>query len=131
MMDTIASKPKYLFLIDSLGAILSVTLYVTILANFESVFGIPQNAVYILAVLAGIYALYSGICYLIPLKNWRVCLQIIAIANLFHCVLTVSMLFYYQESLTIFGLLYFIGEFIIVISLAIVELKIASTKGTK
>jgi hypothetical protein len=127
-MDKIASKPKYLFLIDSLGAILSTTLYITVLANFEAIFGIPPNAIYILAILASIYALYSGICYLIPLKNWRVCLQIIAIANLFHCILTVAMLFYYQGSFTILGLLYFIGEFMIVISLAIVELKIARHK---
>jgi hypothetical protein len=120
-------KPQNLFFIDSLGAALSATLYILVLARFENIFGMPQNTLYFLSLLATIYAAYSCLCYLINLENWKSYLKIIALANLVHCCLIIGLLFYFYQQLTFLGLLYFIGEIIIVSSLAIIELKTATT----
>ena len=105
---------------------LSATLYILVLANLYSVFGIPITELYFLGVLAVIYATYSFTCYIKDLNHWEPFMKAIAIANLFHCCLTIGLIIYYFEQITIWGMLYFIGEMIIVIPLAILELKTAS-----
>ncbi len=130
-LKRIALNPKRLFLIDSLGALLSAILYSAVLARFESIFGMPQNVLYGLSFLAGAYAIYSCICYFSNLEKWRPYLKIIAIANLLHCCLTIGLVFSCYQKLTILGLCYFAGELIIVMSLAVVELKTISYKNAQ
>lgn len=121
-----AADSRKLFLIDSLGALLSALLYGVVLANLESVFGMPPKILYGLSFMAGLYAIYSGICYFLNLKNWQPFLKIIALANLFHCHLTIGLVFFHFQKITLLGLLYFVGELILVVSLAIIEWKTAS-----
>ena len=123
--NNIAARPKKLFLIDGLCALVSTILYLTLLVNLESTFGIPKTPLYLFAMLATGYNIYSFTCYGLALENWRPYLQVIGIANLLHSLLTLAMLFYYQESLTLLGVFYFVGEVLIVSSLAIIEIKIA------
>ena len=88
----------------------------------------PQSVLYPLALLAGIYAVYSGVCYLLKPKRWRPYLRVIAIANLAHCGLILGLIVLYYPALTTVGILYLIGEILIVISLAVVELKVAAIR---
>lgn len=118
--------PRKLFLIDGLGALLSVFLVGVVLSRFESVFGMPQTATYWLAALPCLFALYSFTCFLLIKENWRPYLRLIALANLLYCGLTMGLVIYFYQRLTVWGLLYFVGEVIVVIGLAYVELKTAS-----
>lgn len=122
-----ALNPRKLFLIDCLGALLSAVLYGAVLAQFEDTFGMPPKVLYTLSILAGVYAIFSGSCYLANLKKWEPFLRIIALANLLHCCLTIGLVVAYYQEITSLGLLYFAGELVIVTSLAIVELKTASS----
>lgn len=131
LLDEISLNPRRLFLIDSLGALLSTLLYLFVLAKMVGVFGMPQKVIYPLAVLAGVYTIYSGLCYWLKPKNWRPFLKVIALANLLHCGLTFCLLFIYQQELTALGVVYFLGEIIIVVCLAIIELRVASEKGVQ
>lgn len=119
-------NPNRLFLIDSVGALLSTILLGFILVRFENIFGMPANALYLLSFIACIFFIYSLLCYLIKIENWRPYLKIIAIANLLYCCLTLGLIIYLYQKLTIFGLLYFVLEIIIVIILSITELKAVS-----
>ncbi len=121
-------KPRRLFLIDSLGAMLSAVLYGGLLAQFQSTFGLPADIAYGLAVAAGAFAIYSGICYLLNLKKWQPYLKVIAVANLLHCGFTIGLAGIYYQEITLLGILYFSGEWLIVISLALVEWRTASGK---
>jgi len=96
------------------------------LNNFQSFFGMPLREIHILTILAALYAAYSFSCYFFKVDNWSAFLKIIAVANLFHCVLTIGLVIYFNEVMTIWGVLYFIGELIIVVPLALYEFKIAS-----
>ena len=131
VIKSITQEPKKLFLIDGYGALLSSLLYGMVLSRYESVFGVPQKTVYFLGVLAGLYAVYSFSCYLIKLKDWRLNMKIIAMANLIHCCLTIGIVIFYFYEITLIGILYFFGELIIVVPLALWEMKTAATIGNQ
>jgi hypothetical protein len=117
---------KKLFLVDSLGALLSAILLGLVLAQFEKTFGMPQNVLYILAVLPCIFAVFSFVCFFSKTTNWRPLMKIIATANLLYCCLTAGLMVYFYQNLTVLGMTYFILEIIIVMSLAYLEWKTAS-----
>lgn len=121
--------PKQLFLIDSFGALLTAFMLGIVLARLESFFGMPRDILYILSLIACVFALYSFICYRFTPVNWPLFLRIIAIANLAYCILTISCIIYLYQLLTIWGLLYFLLECIVIVVLVSIEWRKAATKG--
>ena len=119
-----------MFLIDALGAVLSGSLYILLLAQLENVFGMPPNVLYLLAALAGVYALYSGLCYFFTPQAWPLFLKIIAFANLSHCAFTIALVIFHHELLSPLGHAYFAGELLIVAPLAWLEWKVAGKPTT-
>jgi len=125
-LDKLAIMPKKLFLIDSLGALVTALLLSQVLARFEQVFGMPKDMLYFLAALAGLLAIYSFTCHLRLRENWRPFLKAIAIANVLYCLLTLNLMIYFREDLTALGFAYFIGEIIIVLVLARIEIAVST-----
>lgn len=123
-------SPQKLFLVDGLGALLSAFMLGVVLVHFKSVFGMPATTLYLLAFIPCIFVLYDVVCYLKVRENKRLFLKGIAVANLSYCLLSIVMLIYHYEQLTYLGILYFIGELIIVVLLANLQLRIASNKQT-
>jgi uncharacterized membrane protein YuzA (DUF378 family) len=126
-IDKIILNPKLIFLIDGFGAILSVFLLGFVLVQLENIIGMPSQTLYILAGIAGVFSVYSFFCAFRITKKWKTFLKIIALANLFYCLLTFLLLFYHHSELTSLGIIYFILEMILIVGLAIVELKIANS----
>lgn len=120
-------NPTRLFLIDSLGALLSALMLGLVLANLENVFGIPPGVLYFLAFIACIFFVYSFLCFKGNIENWRPYMKLIAIANLLYCCLTIGVIIYIPQKPTALGLLYFVLEIFAVTILATIELKVAST----
>ena len=116
-----------LFLIDSLGALLSAVMLGFVLTKYEAFFGMPTDVLHVLAVIPCVFSFYSFLCFLIKTKNERLYLTIIAVANLLYCCLTTTYILFFYSKLTIWGLFYFVAEIIIVVFLAVYELKIAKT----
>ncbi len=119
-------NPKKLFLIDSLGALLSAFLLGAVLVRFESAFGMPRKALNLLSIIACIFSIYSFMSYLLIKENWKPYLKIIAYANLIYCCLTIGFTLYFNSELTNWGLIYFLSEVAVIITLAIIEFKSAS-----
>lgn len=119
-------NPKKLFLIDGSGALLSAFLLGVVLVRFEPVFGMPRETLYFLAFLPCIFAVYDIYCYLRITKNQELFLKFIAAANLVYCVVSTGLVLQHYQRLTNLGLAYFVLEIIVVIVLAMVELKTAS-----
>ena len=117
---------KKLFLIDSLGALLSAFLLGVVLVRFESSFGMPRNVLYFLSITACTMSIYSFMNYLLIKKNRKYYLKIIAYINLLYCCLTLGLALYFNKELTTLGLIYFLSELTVIITLVIVELKSAS-----
>lgn len=120
------TKLKNLFLLDGLGAILSAFLLGIVLVKFESYFGIPKKTLYFLAALPCFFMIYDFFCYFKIKKKLGKFLKVIAIVNLLYCCLSIGMAIYHQQVITNLGWIYIIGEIIIVMALAIVELKVAN-----
>ncbi len=121
-------NPYKIFLIDGIGASLSVLFLGLLLLTFEAYFGMPKNVLYGLATLASILAVYSLSCYFFKVKNWRLFLKIVAFANLLYCCISLALMLYFYQKLTLLGLAYFLGEKIVVLILAGFEIKMATTK---
>lgn len=122
----IADNPKRLFLIDGCGAMLSAFLLGVVLVKLEGIFGIPPSTLYILASLPIIFAIYDFYCYRTDNVKLGVSLKIIAIMNLLYCCLSIGFVLYYYKEIKIYGLIYIFLEVIIIITLAILELRVAN-----
>jgi hypothetical protein len=116
---------RKLFLIDSLGAFFSAIMLGLVLTRLETFFGVPADVLRILAIIPCVFFFYSFLFHLIKTKNERFYLTIIAVANLLYCCLTTFYVFQRYQKLTVWGLIYFVAEIIVVVILALYELKIA------
>ena len=121
----ILSNPKYLFLIDGLGALLTAFCLEFVLARLESVFGVPQKTSHFLSIIAFIFAIYSLLSYFFVRENWRFYLKIIAFANLTYCFTTIYLIFHFNKNITHLGMIYFLGEIIVILIIVFFELKTA------
>ena len=123
LIKEIKHNPKILVLIDGVGALVTAFFLGFVLVQLESFFGIPSSVLYVLAVIPIFYALYDFYCY--QKENLQIgkFLKRIAIMNLIYCCISLGMAFYHKEPITIFGWIYVIIEIIIIVGLAIFELK--------
>ena len=117
--------PKRLFLIDGIGAIVSAFLLGVVLMRFNAVIGLSKCILNFLALIPCCFAIYSTLCHLLIKEHWKPYLMCIAIFNILYCCLTLCVMIYYSGQLKAMAWLYFIGEIIIVITLAIIELRCA------
>ncbi|MEM1318667.1 MAG: hypothetical protein AAGG75_00355 [Bacteroidota bacterium] len=119
------SQPKPLFLIDGIGALVSAFLLGVVLVRLEPMFGMPPEALYVLALPPCFFALYDLGCYFAPLRRPGPFLRLIALANLGYCALSIYMVLDHAVQLTVLGWFYFMGELLIVILLAAQEMQVA------
>ncbi|MFH6996408.1 hypothetical protein ACHRVZ_00670 [Flavobacterium sp. FlaQc-57] len=117
---------KRIFLIDSVGALLSAFLLGIVLVRFQTAFGMPRDVLYFLAIFACVLAVYSCLCCLFVKENWKICLKIIGLANIFYSFITLILVLYFYKEITNLGLLYFLAEIAIIVVLAKIEIKKAS-----
>ncbi len=114
-----------MFLIDGLGALVSALLLGIVLVQFNDLFGMPVKVLYPLADIALAFCVYSLACYLLVKKKAKPYLQLIAVLNLLYCLLTIILVFYHHNTLSVLGYLYFVGEIIIITLLAYIEFSVA------
>ncbi len=120
-------KPRTLFLIDSLGALLSAFFLFVVLKRYEEYFGMPKHVLNYLSVIALAFFLYSFTCFYFINKNWKIFLGIIISANLLYTLLTLSLVIFHLKILTLPGLIYFIVEMVVIIGLVSIEIRILIT----
>lgn len=117
-------KLKWAFLIDGIGAAMSALLLLLVIVPFQTFFGFPSDAALKLSVLPLIFSIYSLTCYFTKPSS-PVFLKIIAVANILYCLLSLGLVIFYFAQLTVFGLLYFLIEKLIVVPLAVWEWKLS------
>ena len=121
----LAEKPKTLFLIDSLGALLTAFLLFIVLRNYNECFGMPEAILTTLSAIAAGFFIFSISCFLLLNKNWIPFIMCIVTVNILYCILTIILLIFYYPQLTILGITYFIGEIVIIAGLVYIELNVA------
>ena len=113
---------RKLFLIDGCGAILSVAV-LAVMAKYESIFGMPAEALYPLITLAMALAVYSNYCWFFPPERWRGYMAVAASGNLAYGVLTAGLVYSHLEQLSLLARLYFTAELAVLAALIVVEYK--------
>lgn len=126
MLTKLKNHPRRIFLIDALGAFTTALLLGVMLPVFQKYIGMPLKVLYMLALIAVGFLIYSFTCYVFNPKNWRQYLQLIAWANLSYCILSVIMIIIYYDELSLMGFMYFIGEICLVMMIGLIEMKLAS-----
>lgn len=126
-INQLARKPRKLFLIDGLGAILTVFFLFVVLRNFNKYFGMPKNILTYLSITGTLFFIYSIICFFFLKKHWTPFIIAIGIANILYSILTIGLLIIYSPMLTIIGITYFLIEIAIICGLVYIEFNVATT----
>lgn len=124
--DFFVKKPKTLFLVDALGAVLTTFSLYFILRPYHLYLGMPEQTLSYLTVLGLFYVAYSMSCYFLIQVQWARYLKILGIFNISYCLLTASLLFLYSMNITPLGYAYFLLEILIILLLAFLEFRIAN-----
>lgn len=122
-IQQLIKKPKNIFLIDGIGALFTALLLYFILRNFNAFFGLSKSVLEYLSLLALVFSFYSIFCYFLVNNNWKSFLKIICTANILYCLLTMGILFYHYDNITILSIAYFLGEIAIITGLVFLEIR--------
>ena len=114
-------KPKTIFLVDGLGAFATASILFIVQWRFQEYFGMPEERLSLLSMIAIAFAVYSFSCFLFLNRNWRIFLKAIMTANLLYCCLTTGLGIYYYSTLSIVGLTYFLAEIAVIVGLVYIE----------
>ncbi len=117
-------KTKNIFLLDGFGALLTTLLIFFVLRTFNDFFGLSKSILGYLAALALVFSIYSILCYFLVSDNWKSFLKIICIANIFYCVLTFGVVIFNYQNISILGIIYFLGEIIVIVRVVYLEITI-------
>ena len=126
LINHLIEKPKTLFLIDSLGAIVTGFILFVIMRQLIEYIGMPKIVLTYLSFIAIFFCIYSTACFLFLKERWTPFIRLIGIANLLYCALTIGLLIKYYSLLTIIGTIYFLIEIVIICGLSYVELNVAT-----
>lgn len=85
-------KQKTLFLIDSIGALLTAFFLYVIMQQFNSYIGMPKTVLTLLSIVAICFCINSLLCLILLKRNHGSSIRVIGIANLLYCLVTIGML---------------------------------------
>ena len=115
---------KNIFLIDGLGALVSVFFLGVALPALEEIIGMPTHILYLLTVAPALFFGFDMYCFLYPRRaNEKGLLAIIG-ANAIYCLVSSGVVIQHFDLLTGWGLLYFLGEILTLIALIVFEARV-------
>jgi hypothetical protein len=96
-----------------------------VLAQFQEWVGLSREVLWLLAGIPVAFVGYDVVCLLTPRADNPRALGPIARLNLAYCALSIGVLFFHAQQLTLLGWLYMLGEVLIVLLLAAVQWRTA------
>ncbi len=123
MLNQITNNPKQIFLIDSIGALLTASILFSIAIGCPGFLGMPAHILFLLAATAVTFAVYSFCCFQFLPVYWPY-LKAIILANAMYCILTAVLVYTFFNNITLWGLLYFTGEILVILVLVFFEYKL-------
>ena len=112
---------RSIFLLDGIGAVVSVLLLGGVLPVVQPWIGMPLRALYLLALIPVFYGMYSFGCYRLADHSNPRWLQVVMVANLLYCVLTMSLLVRFFDELTALGMAWFIIDALVILGVVALE----------
>lgn len=118
-------NPKMLFVVDTIGALLSSIFLFIIAKKFSLNFGVSETVWTKLSLIALLIAFYSALCSLGVKYRWMPFLISISVINTVYCALTIGVLIYHWSGLTVLGITYLSAEIAVILLLAFFEFNTA------
>jgi len=131
MLQNLTSNPKKVFFIDGMGGVLSALFLGVVLVGMEDRIGMPVPVLYVLASIAGVFAVYSMCCRFLLTAQHKPFLLAITVANILYCCVTIGLVLYFYDVLTSLGMVYFVLELFVLIALIAIELNTLSKMRAK
>ena len=116
-------QPRNLLLLDGIGAMASAIMLGGVLIYFQEQIGMPKHILYALALAATCFAAFSLTNYYRKSSNAKSALKMIGIINILYCIVSLALVIQYYPLLTLLGVGYFILEKMVVLLLALMEIK--------
>jgi len=128
LINRFKENPKSLVLIDLIGAFISTISLGFVLVHLEAYFGIPRQALYLLALLASFLILFDGyIYYQVKHESIGKQLKILGFLNTSYVIFSLAFVsFFHFSSVLTLGWIYLLLEVLIVLFLATLEIQVAS-----
>ena len=122
IIEKIPKKPSKIFLIDGFGAFLTILFLGTLtLLKSKLQLGMPLKILVLLTFIAACFSIYSFWCSSFVKNKWPFYLKIIVLANSLYCILTIGLLVFFYNQLSVLELIYFSVELIILFFLIFFE----------
>lgn len=118
---SLQQSPRKMLLIDGIGAVITSFMLGVVLVQFNDYIGMPLNVLYLLATVVLGFAIYSCSAYALAKSGHKTLLKIIFTGNASYCLCTSVLIVIYREQLSPLGIVYFIGEILIISGLLVIE----------
>lgn len=112
---------KQIFLIDALGAAVSVILTGLILPAFQLWHGMPMDALFACYVWATVSLVYSASCFALADLNQPKWLQVVMLLNTTYSGFTIFLIISHLHALSPLGVVYFLAEILVILGLVFWE----------
>jgi len=123
--------PRRIFLIDALGALITSSILGLLLPLVHDLFLLEKQTFYLLAAYVVALFFYSISVYLFKPTIWVPLLRIIATANATYCLFTFAIIFFISPTISTLGIIYFVGEAGLILTIALVEWTYANKNQAK
>jgi len=117
-------NPKYLFLTDAIGALVTAISWFAWKIFFADQFQFNSDVLWGLVYYASALFCLSLQCYLFAKKNFHRCLKLIVWGNLGFVIVLLHLLYFFWNEMSIFPEIYMILECIIVSILVYLEISV-------
>jgi hypothetical protein len=119
---------RQLFAVDAAGAFLTMILLLGVVRPLHAWMGLPPFVPLLLACIAIGLLVASGSCYLWVRQRLPMWYTAIGLGNVAYCIIAITILATCCPGITLWGILWFAGELLIILALAAVELRIIAPK---
>jgi len=91
----------------------------------------PLKTLVLLVLVAASFSVYSFLCSYFAKDKWQLFLKIIVLFNSLYCILTILLMVFFYNQLSVIELIHFSGELFLLIFLILFEYKVMKKGNLK
>lgn len=118
----ITNNHNHVFLLDAVGATISIFLLLFVLVPYGNFFGLSSSTLINLSIPIFGLLLFSMLCFFLKPQNWKLFMKLLALGNLVYCLFTSLIILLNFKELTIWGVVYFLIEIVLILFIVSIEM---------
>jgi hypothetical protein len=118
----ITQKYHHVFLLDALGAFVSIFLLLFLIQPNENFFGLSYTSAINLSIPISGLLIFSTSCFFLKPKNWKLFMKLLVFGNVVYCLFTSVIIFLNFKELTFWGVSYFLIEILVIFLIVSIEI---------